>query len=528
MYKKLTPALSSTAMQKQHFAKLLLLILFLPNILSAKQIAVYHTSDIHGYYFARKDADGNKYGGFAALESLLQKESLPFMLLDSGDFSSGNKEANDSDGRYSIELMNMAGKTPKNFRKRGYAALTIGNHDSDFGDKKLRKMLKSFNGDVLSINIEGLKVKPYKIYKIAGVKVAVIGFSLDGPGMSGMSVVKIDEIKLKDVMEKVLKHKPQAVIFLAHDSIGDSRKPSNVLDTIASVSLAKDNINLFLGGHAHIENISRILGPDGPLFVEDGSMLEGVGRVIIDIDDKTGRLNDIKAEHIRLNVSKTGENADTKAFLDKIEDKTLREVFAVVPSKITKYPAGADSAAEMSKLIADEMYRWIGERDRLDLAAFSIPSVRRDIEAGHLTGRDASELFPYKEYPSSFDISGKYLKKVFKESIKRDNRNGDYSLFAYSANVKIRYKYNEGSDNPIKLISATIDGVEIDDDKIYRMAALSHIPEGFFEGAPFAGLKNKNKKIYEDITPADSLFNIINASNKRLVATNDLRISMEK
>jgi 2',3'-cyclic-nucleotide 2'-phosphodiesterase (5'-nucleotidase family) len=509
--------------------KFILFFVFLfPIALFAKQIAVYHTSDIHGYYFARENAQGERYGGFAALESLLKKETLPFILLDSGDFSSGNKEANDSDGKYSIDLMNMAGNTPKNFRKRGYAALTIGNHDSDFGDEKLSKMLKFFDGDVLSINIKGLKVKPYKIYKVDGIKVAVIGFSLDGPGMTGMRIVKIDENKLKTVMKNVLKHKPQVVILLAHDSIGDSRKPSNVLDTIAAVPLAKNNIDLFLGGHAHIENISRILGPEGPLFVEDGSMLEGVGRIIIDIDDKTGKINDIQAQYIKLDVSRVGEDATAKAFLDKIEDKTLTEVFGNVPEKITKYPSGRDVSAEMSKLMADEFYRYISEREKLDLAAFSIPSVRRDIEVGDLTGRDISELFPYKEYPASFDIDGRHLKKVIKESVKRDKRYGDYSLFSYSENVKIRYKFNEGEDNPVELLSATIDGVKIDDDKIYRMAALSHIPEGFFEGAPFAGLKNKNKKIYEEITPAELLFNIVKASNNRLVAPNDLRIIIEE
>jgi 2',3'-cyclic-nucleotide 2'-phosphodiesterase (5'-nucleotidase family) len=455
---------------------------------------------------------------------LLQKENRPFILLDSGDFSSGNKEANDSNGKYSIDLMNISGKTPKNFKKRGYAALTIGNHDSDFGDEKLAKMLKPFKGDVLSINIEGLDVKPYKIYKVGGVKVAVIGFSLDGPGMSGMRIIKTDEAKLKKIMEDVLKRNPQVVILLAHDSIGDSRKPSNILDTIASVPLAKNNIDLFLGGHAHIKNIDSILGPEGPLFVEDGSMLEGVGRIVIDIDDTNGKINDINAEYVRLDISKTGEDAKIKSFLDKIEDKTLTEVFADVPKRISKYPIGADSSAEMSKLIADEMYRWVEEREKLDLAAFSIPSVRRDIEAGSLTGRDAAELFPYKEYPASFDISGRHLKKVLRESIKQDTRYGNYSLFAYSQNVKIRYKYHGGKDNPVELLSATVDGAEIDESKIYRMAALSHIPEGFFEGEPFSGLENKNKKIYEEITPAELLFNIISASGGRIVAPEDLRI----
>ena len=143
--------------------------LLLGQPLFAEKLAVYHTSDIHGYYFSRADKSGQPTGGFAVLENVLLKETEPFVLLDSGDFSSGNKEANASDGRYSIELMNAAGKTPKNVRGQGYAALTIGNHDSDFGAETLGQMLGGFNGEVISVNVEGLQIpgkeiSPYKIF----------------------------------------------------------------------------------------------------------------------------------------------------------------------------------------------------------------------------------------------------------------------------------------------------------------------------------------------------------------------------
>ena len=148
--------------------------------LCAEKLAVYHTSDIHGYYFSRADKSGQPHGGFAVLENVLLQEKEPFVILDSGDFSSGNKEANASDGRYSVELMNAAGKTPKNLSGQGYAALTIGNHDSDFGAETLGQMLGGFNGDVLSVNVEGLQIpgkqiQPYKIFNWNGKKVAVIG-----------------------------------------------------------------------------------------------------------------------------------------------------------------------------------------------------------------------------------------------------------------------------------------------------------------------------------------------------------------
>ena len=66
----------------------------------AKDIVIYHTSDIHGQYFGKTDDNGKPYGGFARLASVLKNTKKPFLLLDSGDYSSGSYEANISDGKY--------------------------------------------------------------------------------------------------------------------------------------------------------------------------------------------------------------------------------------------------------------------------------------------------------------------------------------------------------------------------------------------------------------------------------------------
>ncbi len=484
--------------------------LFILPYLSAKEIALYHTSDIHGYFFSRPDKNGQNYGGFAALESVLQAEQRPFLLLDSGDFSSGNKEANDSDGKLSIDLMNRAGKTPQNFKGQGYAALTIGNHDSDFGDERLGKTLSHFNGDILSINIKDFQIpdkelKPYAFYEVGGKKLAVIGFSLDGSGMRGMRLEKVTPQILENLMSEVLAQDPAAVIFLAHDSIGDSRKPSSFLPTLEGVKIARENIDVILGGHAHVLQNTQKLGQKGPLFVESGAMLEGVGRVIFDFDDKTGKLKSVKAEYIRLDGV---QEPQTAMLLDRLEDKSLRENFATVPVLLPKYPTAGDSAPAVARLVAEEMYQWVSPQEKIDMAMFQLPGIRRDLLTGTLTGRDMTELLPYTEYVSTFDITGKHLKRAVAQSIKHD-KNGDYSLFSYSENVKITYKYNaKNKQNPVKITSFSIDGKKVKNKRVYRVAAIAHIPQGYYEGAPFKVTDGK-QKIYDPKTSGDLLFDIV-------------------
>src|SRR5512143_1468418 len=66
--------------------------------LLAQTVVIYHTSDVHGWYTARRvSGPGNtsrQVGGYAALSALVKKEAHPYILLDSGDLYQGTPEGN--------------------------------------------------------------------------------------------------------------------------------------------------------------------------------------------------------------------------------------------------------------------------------------------------------------------------------------------------------------------------------------------------------------------------------------------------
>lgn len=506
----------------------------------AEKLVIYHTSDIHGYYFPRLDKNNRLFGGFSIFENVLRSEKEPFVLLDSGDFSSGNKEANDSNGLYSIELMNAAGKSSRNVLGRGYAALTVGNHDSDFGAELLGKMLSGFQGDILSVNLRGLAVKnkslfPFRVYNWNGRKVAVIGYSLNGPGMGeNLSVRALNSAEWKILLDEVYAERPDAVVLLAHDSIADARKASQILESLAPVLNEKRKVDVFLGGHAHILNTERRLGECGPLFVESGAMLEGTTRVELDFNDQTGVLENVSARYIRLDSKTWGENAETAERLAKIENTSLRKIYASIPKRLSKYPQGEDASADVAKLLADSMKKWLDTREKVDFAMFQLPGVRRDLEKGLLSGRDLAELLPYTEYVSTFSIPGKKFKQAAQASLKCGEKGRNYSLFSYSSNVYIEYRCRPGNHKrPVKITGIYIDGKKLSGRKIYRVGAIAHIPDGYFEGAPFKGYKYPQKKVYRK-TSGELLFDLIdqlpsvNGGNKELVAPGDVRIAEKK
>ena len=498
------------------FKKIILLfsILILTVSVWAKDIIIYHTTDIHGHYFSRQDKQGKDFGGFARFAGILKDTKQPYLLLDSGDFSSGSYEANISGGKYSIDLMN----------KTGYTALTIGNHDSDFGDEGLGKMLSGFRGDILAMNVSDFnipkkQVKPHAIYKVGGIKVGVIGVAMDGSGSGRIKIVNSPSVQdFEDQIQELKEKGSEVIIILAHDSLLSNDeisidKKSNILENISQTP-SLGYVSLVLGGHAHTQallgQITNMEGK-GPWVLEDGPYLESISKTIIHKDKKTGKITVKEPEFIRLEGK---EDKKINKYLNTIQAKELDDtIYAKVPVLITKYPSLAqkDRAPAVARMMAEQMYESIKPFEKIDLAAFSLKSTRSDYQPGDLTGRYFAEMAPYEEHSGTFNISGKHLKRAMLESI--GYRDGQcFSVYGYSDNVHINFSCNDGKP---ELRIVKINGKELDIKATYRMAMLTHLPRGFYEGKPFQIMPSDAVddgtviKHYKDITVASLLFGII-------------------
>lgn len=490
----------------------------------AKDIIIYHTSDTHGHYFSRPDDNGTDFGGFARLESFLQKSEHPFILLDSGDFSNGSHEANSSKGAYSIYLMNNAGKTDKNFKKAGYAALTIGNHDTDAGDRGLKSILSSFKGDVLASNITGLNipnhpVKKSAIYDVDGVKIGVIGVAMNGVGSERIQITAPREEVLLTEIQNLKDNQADVLVILAHDSMletGVSEDKQTILLPQLKNYESFADVDLLLGGHAHKQFIKSADETTGatPWVIESRSYVEGVTQIPVHKDDNTGKITIGTPKYITLY---TPEDPQVKKYLDVIRKTSLdKTVYAFVPKRIPKYPeTSEDRAPARARMMAQEMYAQIKPQEsKLDLAAYSLNSTRSDLSAGQLTGRALADLTPYNEHSGTFDITGLHLKRAVAESIQYDKEYGCFSVYGYSDNVRISFTCGANGEN-IRLEKMTIDGKEVKNSKVYRMAMLTHLPRGFYEGKPFEVLPQSMAddgtviKHYRDLTSSALLFDIV-------------------
>ena len=227
------------------------------NVVSAqpKHLLLLHTSDTHSCVepispnfsvasFANK-------GGYVRRISLFNqlREQNPNQVLtfDCGDFSQGSVYYNLFKGEVEVKLMNLM----------HYAAVTIGNHEFDFGLENMARIFRMAEFPIVCCNYdftgtpcEGL-VKPYITIERNGLKIGVFGVC---PQPKGLIVGKNYEgmkyttpaVAAQPIID-LLRHqeKCDVVVCLSHLGWGDD--PEQDKDFIARTS----GIDVLLGGHSH-------------------------------------------------------------------------------------------------------------------------------------------------------------------------------------------------------------------------------------------------------------------------------------
>lgn len=455
--------------------------------LQAKDIIIYHTSDTHGAYFPLLNRNNRMQGGFAALKSVVSKEILPFLLLDSGDFTQGNLEADKSKGATSVMV----------FNEMGYHAVTIGNHEFDFG-QALGNNALNLKADILAANFTQSipNAKAYKVYELDGVKIAVIGMGLNSPENKAYKMSDYKEA-FQTAMTEAAAQSPDAVILLIHASQNDARnfiKPADIM------TAANGKAHAVLQGHAHQKGIKEV---KGIFFVDSGSKAQDVSRITLTFDDNTNQHVKTQAEIIPLIIDNVGEDADMKSFIESLRNTDLdREIAAAKDS----FPFESEDTAELDGSLANLLSDAMKHRAGADIAIINTAALRNDIPRGAVRERDLNQAMPYDDMLATMKMKGSALKDVIKQSITRNA-----SVFQYSG-LQIEAVFK--GEKLINL-SVEINGKNLKDNKIYLVATDAFLAAAQkYEAVIFKETARERKVMAENISTRDILIEALGAARQ--------------
>lgn len=259
-----------------------------------KHLEVLHTNDTHSCIMPLNpnlaDTAVAGRGGFLRRVAMIKEERAKnpdLLLIDSGDFSQGSPFYTMFKGDVEVGLMNLM----------GYDAVTIGNHEFDFGLENMARIFKMAKFPVVCANydftgtcVEGL-VKPYVIIKRNGLKIGLFGLSPQLEGLVDLSKCKgvtyLDPIEVGNRVAAELKHdkKCDVVICVSHlgwlrpDEMGDQK-----------VLASSKDIDLVLGGHSHsyfkaLRYVNNAEGKAVPVD-QNGKNAMYVGKLTLSFDKK--------------------------------------------------------------------------------------------------------------------------------------------------------------------------------------------------------------------------------------------------
>jgi 2',3'-cyclic-nucleotide 2'-phosphodiesterase (5'-nucleotidase family) len=429
-----------------------------PADLSGKTV-ILHTNDVHGAVA--------QYAKLAALKADFEASGATVLLVDAGDYSSGDPNVSLSKGKSAIELMNAV----------GYDYATLGNHEFDYGWTTLEANLKDAKFTVLSdVQYQGkdaFAVGEVKALEAAGLKIGFFGLTTPEtatkahPGKTAGVTwpEKADMMKAaQTAVDKLKADGADLVIGIVHLGIEEENVPNSSRDLYKEVT----GIDFIIDGHSHAVMTA---GEDKEPIQSTGTKLVNVGVIVIDNATKKIESNCL---FDLANYTKEVESVKT------ISDRVIKEVNDEYGAVFAVSAVDLDGANKIARfhetnlgdLIADAMLWHIKEGG---MSAITVPAdrvvaltngggIREDIKTGDVTKKDVNTVLPFGNTVKVVYVTGAELLEALEASTRSFPMGGFPQVAGIKFTIDDAKAYNEGAQYPGSTYYApkTIERVTID------------------------------------------------------------------
>ncbi|MBQ3444084.1 MAG: bifunctional metallophosphatase/5'-nucleotidase [Selenomonadaceae bacterium] len=482
-------------MVKKFIGVLIALLMLNMSICAAAELIIFHTNDMHSRI---QDTDDNKQSiGLAELAAAVKatKAKNPATLwLDAGDTFHGMPIITISRGESMVPLLNAA----------GYDAMTAGNHDFNYGSKQLERLAKQLKFPILDANVvrrsNGKRpFKPYKIFKLNGIKVGVFGLSTPETAFKTnpknvTEVEFLNPVEVSKEMIKALRPKCDVLIAVMHMGVDASSE-----FTSERIARETDGIDLIVDGHSHTVLTEGIRVKD-TLIVQTGCYEHFLGKATIEVEDH--KIISKKSELL---------TADEIRAINPVPDKQVLAVLKDVNSKaevlLNEVVAHSDkelsserllvrrNESELGNLTADA-FRWAAKSD---IAIINGGGLRADLPKGDVRKRDIMAIFPFGNTLRVAEVKGSVIRAMIEHSV--EYYPASFGGFLDVSGLTFSYDPTQPAKHRVKEI--LIGGKSLDENKNYTIALADFQTMGgddytMLKGAKIVGELGTFEEIFAD------------------------------
>lgn len=394
-------------------------------------VTVLHTNDVHGRMV---EDDRNGVIGDALLSGIVNdyRSKGTTLVFDSGDSFQGLPISNSSKGEDMATVMNAV----------GYDAMTVGNHEFDFGLDQLRRLSKQINFPIITSNVYVNGVRLFQpstiVDKTPGVdgdEVVVIGVTTPETATKThprniVGVTFKDPIsEVEAVIDQVESNARaegkdyKTYIVLAHLGI-DTTTPvewrgSTLAEALSNYAPLKGKRVLVLDGHSHTLHTATY--GDNVTYNQTGSYLNNVGRVVYN-SDRILSHGVITHDEAKKNYQ---VNPTLKAMLDDIQAKYKADSSKVViensPVKLSGDRMDVRvRETNLGNVVADALldYGQSGFSHKSNLAVTNGGGLRETIAKDKpVTKGDIIAVLPFGNSVAQIQVTGQNIYDMFVKSL---------------------------------------------------------------------------------------------------------------
>jgi 5'-nucleotidase len=444
------------------------------------RLTVIGTNDVHGQLLPDNFKGGitTLSGYVEAVRAVRAEDGGAVLLIDAGDMWQGTLESNLVEGSSIVEAYNAI----------GYTAVTIGNHEFDFGPigelaipasdtdnprGALQQRIAEARFPVLSANIVDTEtgkpvdwenVTPSIMIEVVGVKVGIIGLvteeALQRTASSNTVGLEISPLAEAIVREATTLRADGAEIVIVTAHAGGSCDEFNDPDDLSSCepddeimhvanALPVGLIDHIIAGHTHL-GMAHVV--NGIAVTSAFSRTLAFDRVDYTVDRSTGQVTERKifppqtncpAYNRQSNECEWTETNPDLVQLPVYEGQTVRataELEAIATrarahtNAIKSEPMGVmletpfleDGSAEspLANLFTDAILYGVDA----DISIHNVSGgIRADLPAGELTFGDIYEISPFDNFVAVLDLSGADLRRIIEVQARKTSERAGFS-----------------------------------------------------------------------------------------------------
>ncbi|MGV8118996.1 MAG: bifunctional metallophosphatase/5'-nucleotidase [Candidatus Xenobiia bacterium LiM19] len=429
------------------------------------ELLILHTNDLHGRMLPGYDINiaipPEKIGGAAyiagKIRELRDRNPGRVLLVDGGDCATGTAF---SDALYGIPVIDYMNSV-------GYEAMTVGNHEFDWGTGKLMAMQERAKFPFLAANLIDSRTgrvpqyaQPYIIIEKEGVRIGIVGLTtqnitiLQNPSRVKNLHFLPPEEPARKAIEELRRKGVRIITVLSHLGIDDDKKLAGKVPGITCI----------IGAHSHTA-LNKPLKVNETVIVQAGSHGSYLGRLKLILDSSSGSVISYDGELLPVIDRNIRPDKDVEALITLYQGKiqaSMNEVVGFADGDLINTPHGDTESTPIGNFVTDAL-RMIC---KADMAIYRSDGIRTDILKGPIRKDDLYQVIPYDNKVIKAELTGREVREMLEFVV-------ESPFLTQVSGLRVIYR---GDRKKGERIEAFLPGGEpVADDRSYCLVTLEYL-----------------------------------------------------